>query len=67
MSPIKPVEPDIDNAARVKAAIKGVARRVLSEKVLAARSVLRSILGEDYQTLRLVCKDLPTTGRIARS
>ena len=67
MSPIKPVDADVDNVTKVNAASKGVSRRVLSERVLASRSLARSVLGDDYQTLRLVCKDLPPTGRIPRS
>ena len=67
MSPVKPPEPNTDKATRVKETIKGVVRKVMSEKALTARSRSRSIMGENYQTLRLTCTELPTTGRIARS
>ena len=67
MSPVKPPEPNTDKATSVKETVKGIVRRVMSKKALAARSRSRSILGENYQTLRLTCTELPTTGRVARS
>ena len=65
MSPMKKPPDNEDDKEVDQGVVKN--KRKLSQKTLAARARSGTIMGERYKLLQATCRDLPRTGRVART